>query len=157
MNVSDSERVATQLELRGYEMTSSEDSADVILFNTCSVREKAEHKLFTRVGQIHHSPNKDKVVGVMGCVAQLEGETLFQRGKGIDFILGTKAIGRVADAIETSYEENEKFIDLKDREFGYKWSTSATQRRSPYVAFVPIIEGCKQILYILHRPFFSWT
>lgn len=153
MNVSDSERVATQLELRGYEMTTSEDSADVILFNTCSVREKAEHKLFTKVGQIHHSPNKDKIVGVMGCVAQLEGETLFQRGKGINFVLGTKAVGRVADAIETVYEDNEKLIDLNDREFDYKWSTSATQRHSPYVAFVPIIEGCNKFCTYCIVPF----
>ncbi|MCB1023403.1 MAG: tRNA (N6-isopentenyl adenosine(37)-C2)-methylthiotransferase MiaB, partial [Acidobacteria bacterium] len=80
MNVSDSERAATQLESKGYEITESEDAADVIIFNTCSVREKAEHKLFTRIGQVYHSENKNKVVGVMGCVAQLEGETIFKKG-----------------------------------------------------------------------------
>ena len=153
MNVSDSERVATQLESNGYEMTTSEDSADVILFNTCSVREKAEHKLFTRIGQIQHSENKDKVVGIMGCVAQLEGETLFKKGEGIDFVLGTKAVARVSNAIETVYKNNKPYVDLNEREFDYDWSTSPTQRHSPYVAFVPIIEGCNKFCTYCIVPF----
>ena len=96
MNVSDSERVATLLEARGFEVTPLEAAADVVLFNTCSVREKAEHKLYTRVGEVRNSAGREKqIVGVMGCVAQLEGETLFQRANGIDFVLGTKAVGRV--------------------------------------------------------------
>ena len=153
MNVSDSERVATLLESDGYEMTASEDAADVILFNTCSVREKAEHKLFTRVGQIYHSDNKDKVVGVMGCVAQLEGETLFDKGQGIDFVLGTKAVGRISSAIEKSREKKDRYVDLGDRDFDYDWSTSPTQRHSPYVAFVPIIEGCNKFCTYCIVPF----
>lgn len=153
MNVSDSERVATQLVSRGYQMTASEDTADIILFNTCSVREKAEHKLFTRVGQINHSPNKDKVVGILGCVAQLEGETLFNKAQGIDFVLGTKAVGRVSDAIEAVYKKGEPFVDLNEREFDYDWSTSPTQRHSPYVAFVPIIEGCNKFCTYCIVPF----
>src|ERR1700755_2016432 len=100
MNVSDSERVATLLEKQGYEITYVEDSADVVLFYTCSVREKAEHKLYTRVGEIRQREDKP-LVGVMGCVAQLEGETLFQR-EGIDFVIGTQAIGRVHQAIENA-------------------------------------------------------
>ncbi len=78
MNVSDSERVATRLVSEGFEITSDEAAADVVLLNTCSVREKAEHKLYTRVGQIRNSARENRqLVGVMGCVAQLEGETLF--------------------------------------------------------------------------------
>ncbi len=153
MNVSDSERVASQLESSGYQMTDSEDSADVILFNTCSVREKAEHKLFTRIGQVYHSENKDKVVGVMGCVAQLEGETLFKKGRGIDFVLGTKAVGRVTDAIESSRLKKGDYVDLGERELDYDWSTSPTTRHSPYVAFVPIIEGCNKFCTYCIVPF----
>ena len=154
MNVSDSERVATQLEADGYEMTASEDSADVILFNTCSVREKAEHKLFTRIGQVHHSENKDKLVGVMGCVAQLEGETLFKKGEGVDFVLGTKAVARISGAIEESSKPNiNEYIDLGEREIDYDWSTSPTQRHSPYIAFVPIIEGCNKFCTYCIVPF----
>jgi tRNA-2-methylthio-N6-dimethylallyladenosine synthase len=153
MNVSDSERVATQLESDGYEMTASEDAADVILFNTCSVREKAEHKLFTRVGQVYHSENKEKIVGVMGCVAQLEGETLFKKGEGIDFVLGTQAVARVSTAIEESRSQKSSYVDLGDREIDYDWSTSPTQRHSPYVAFVPIIEGCNKFCTYCIVPF----
>ena len=100
MNVSDSERVTSQLRSEGYSITQDESSADVVLFNTCSVREKAEHKLYTRVGQIKNSDNPDRIVGVMGCVAQLEGETLFENDRGIDFVIGTKAVSRVPRAIE---------------------------------------------------------
>lgn len=153
MNVSDSERIASQLEADGYEMTDSEDSADVILFNTCSVREKAEHKLFTRVGQVHHSPNKDKIVGIMGCVAQLEGDTLFKKTDGVNFVLGTQAVGRVSDAIKNVSKKKDTFVDLDGREVDYDWSTSSSQRHSPYIAFVPIIEGCNKFCTYCIVPF----
>ncbi|MEZ5346111.1 MAG: tRNA (N6-isopentenyl adenosine(37)-C2)-methylthiotransferase MiaB [Pyrinomonadaceae bacterium] len=153
MNVSDSERVATQLESNGYEISDSEEMADVIIFNTCSVREKAEHKLFTRIGQVYHSEHKDKIVGVMGCVAQLEGETLFQKGQGVDFVLGTKAVGRISDAIAETAGKKQKYVDLGDRESDYDWSTSEAQRHSPYVAFVPIIEGCNKFCTYCIVPF----
>src|SRR5690348_11946961 len=83
MNVSDSERVATSLQSNGYEITSDENSADIVLINTCSVREKAEHKLYTRVGEVRNAARKKPVVGVMGCVAQLDGETLFEKIRGV--------------------------------------------------------------------------
>src|SRR3954463_15314282 len=100
MNVSDSERIKTSLARDGYEMTTDEAAADVVIFNTCSVRERAEHKLYTRVGHIRHSARKKPVVGVMGCVAQLEGETIFKKIQGVDFVLGTRAVGRVATAVD---------------------------------------------------------
>jgi tRNA-2-methylthio-N6-dimethylallyladenosine synthase len=159
MNVSDSERVATLLEKQGYEMTLSEDSADVVLFNTCSVREKAEHKLYTRVGEVRQKsqnltakPAKKPLVGVMGCVAQLEGETLFAR-EGIDFVIGTRAVGRVHEAIEETLLKREPFMDLGEREFDYDWSVSTSQMQSPYVAFVPIIEGCNKFCTYCIVPF----
>jgi tRNA-2-methylthio-N6-dimethylallyladenosine synthase len=99
MNVSDSERVASTLVSRGFVITTEQDDADVILINTCSVREKAEQKLYTEVGRIRHSGGKKPVVGVMGCVAQLEGETIFDKIEGVDLVLGTRAVGRVADAL----------------------------------------------------------
>jgi len=153
MNVSDSERVATLLESDGFEMTSHEATADVVLLNTCSVREKAEHKLYTRVGQIRKSGDKKTVVGVLGCVAQLEGETLFKRAEGIDFVLGTKAVGRVSSAIEKVFEGEKNVSDLGEREEVYDWSVSDAQRHSPYVAFVPIIEGCNKFCTYCIVPF----
>jgi tRNA-2-methylthio-N6-dimethylallyladenosine synthase len=152
MNVSDSERVATHLTADGFEMTADEETADVVLINTCSVREKAEQKLFTRAGQIRLKKEKP-IVGVLGCVAQLEGETLFERSKGIDFILGTKAVGRVSDAIETVLKGNKNYSDLSDREYDYDWSVNENQRHSPYVAFVPIIEGCNKFCTYCIVPF----
>lgn len=151
MNVSDTERVATQLTAKGFEIIADEQSADVVLLNTCSVREKAEHKLFTRAGQISLSEKKPKI-GVLGCVAQLEGETLFERSK-IDFVLGTKAVGRVAEAVETVLGGEKKYIDLREREFDYDWSVSENQRHSKSVAFVPIIEGCNKFCTYCIVPF----
>lgn len=152
MNVSDSERVATHLTAKGFEMTADQQSADVVLLNTCSVREKAEQKLFTRAGQISLSEKKP-LVGVLGCVAQLEGETLFKRSKGIDFVLGTKAVGRVAEAVQTVLEGEKNYIDLSEREYDYDWSVSENQRHSKTVAFVPIIEGCNKFCTYCIVPF----
>ena len=152
MNVSDSERVATHLTASGYELTADQKTADVVLINTCSVREKAEQKLFTRAGQIGLEKEK-KVVGVLGCVAQLEGETLFKRSKAIDFVLGTQAVGRVSEAIETVFKGTKNYSDLRGREFDYDWSVSENQRHSPYVAFVPIIEGCNKFCTYCIVPF----
>lgn len=154
MNVSDSERIATTLEADGYQITSDEDSAEVILFNTCSVREKAEHKLYTRIGQVRKTKqNKSAQIGVLGCVAQLEGETLFQKSEGIDFVLGTKAVGRISNAIENTSGRQQTYIDLGEREANYEWSVSEKQRHSPFVAFVPIIEGCNKFCTYCIVPF----
>src|SRR5947208_12963376 len=112
MNVSDSERVATNLARDGYEMTNDEGSADVVIFNTCSVRERAEHKLYTRVGQIRHAERKKPVVGVIGCVAQLEGETLFEKIAGVDFVLGTRAVGRISNAVEETLGGRKAYLDV---------------------------------------------
>ncbi len=153
MNVSDSERVVTLLENEGFEITKDEGSADVVIFNTCSVREKAEHKLYTRVGQIRNDPDANKLVGVMGCVAQLEGETLFEKDRGIDFVVGTKAVGRVHKAIRNAESGTRNVIDLKGREDDYDWDVSHTARHSPYVAFLPIIEGCNKFCTYCIVPF----
>ncbi|MGQ0542588.1 MAG: tRNA (N6-isopentenyl adenosine(37)-C2)-methylthiotransferase MiaB [Blastocatellia bacterium] len=144
MNVSDSERVATTLVSKGYEITTDQESADIVLLNTCSVREKAEQKLYTRVGEVRSRSPKKPIIGVMGCVAQLEGETLFKKVSGIDFVIGTRAVGRVTQVIENVFEEGPGFSDLGERELDYNWSVSDAQLHSPYVAFIPIIEGCNK-------------
>ena len=153
MNVSDSERVATSLAADGYEITADENSAEVILLNTCSVREKAEHKLYTRIGQIRKSLGENPLIGVLGCVAQLEGETLFEKSSGVDFVIGTKAVGRVSQAIEKSSAGERFYYDLGGRETDYDWSVSQVQRKSNSVAFVPIIEGCNKFCTYCIVPF----
>src|SRR6478672_11650593 len=153
MNVSDSERVATNLARDGYEMTHDEASADVVIFNTCSVRERAEHKLYTRVGHIRHADRKKPVVGIMGCVAQLEGETLFKKIQGVDFVLGTRAVGRISTAVDATLGGVSNYLDVGEREDDYDWTVADTHRHSPYVAFVPIIEGCNKFCTYCIVPF----
>ena len=163
MNVSDSERVATRLASDGFQIINDEKSADIVLINTCSVREKAEHKLYTRVGQIRKpqkcetvsdtNPSKKQIVGVLGCVAQLEGETLFDSKNEIDFVLGTSAVGRVSEAITKVLEGQKNYVDLGGREDDYNWSVAESQRHSPFVAFVPIIEGCNKFCTYCIVPF----
>ena len=153
MNVSDSERVATNLARDGYEMTHDEAAADVVIFNTCSVRERAEHKLYTRVGHIRHADRPKPVVGVMGCVAQLEGETIFEKIQGVDFVLGTRAVGRISRAVEAGLTGKRHYLDVGEREDNYDWTVADTHRHSPYVAFVPIIEGCNKFCTYCIVPF----
>ncbi|MEP6946255.1 MAG: tRNA (N6-isopentenyl adenosine(37)-C2)-methylthiotransferase MiaB [Acidobacteriota bacterium] len=153
MNVSDSERISSVLSRQGYEMTDDESSADVVIFNTCSVREKAEQKLYTRVGHIRHADRPKPIVGVMGCVAQLEGETLLKKIEGVDFVLGTQAVGRVADAIAKTMRFDDPVVDLGDREAEYDWTVADTHRHSPYIAFLPIIEGCNKFCTYCIVPF----
>lgn len=153
MNVSDSERAASTLEAKGYEITSSQENADIVLLNTCSVRERAEHKLYTRVGEVRNRDGKKPVIGVMGCVAQLEGETLFKKIAGIDFVLGTRAVGRIAEAVDNVASAGPGYADLGEREVDYNWSVADSQRHSPYVAFIPIIEGCNKFCTYCIVPF----
>lgn len=153
MNVSDSERVSTVLSRDGFEMTTDEAAADVVIFNTCSVRERAEHKLYTRVGEVRHSREKKPVVGVMGCVAQLEGETLFRKISGVDFVLGTRAVGRISNAVTETLSGQAGYLDVGERESDYDWTVADTHRHSPYVAFLPIIEGCNKFCSYCIVPF----
>lgn len=153
MNVSDSERVASVLAGKGYELTKSERNADIVVINTCSVREKAEQKLYSQIGRIKKGRSEKPIIGVMGCVAQLEGETLFEKINGLDFVLGTRAVGRIDAAIEKVLSGEEGHTDLGEREVDYDWSVSDPQRHSQYVAFVPIIEGCNKFCTYCIVPF----
>ncbi len=153
MNVSDSERVATSLIGKGFEMTDSHENADIVLINTCSVRDKAEQKLYHKIGRIRKRRKVMPMIGVLGCVAQLEGETLYKKIDGLDFILGTRAVGRVTDAIENVLNDGPGFTDLGEREADYDWNVTDKQRHSPYIAFVPIIEGCNKFCTYCIVPF----
>src|SRR5256714_5596537 len=148
MNVADTERAATGLRNAGYEMTSSPATADVVLFNTCSVRERAERKVLRRIGEVRKlsSPTTHKrpLIGVMGCVAQLEGQAIFDKTPAVDLIIGTQATDRIPSLIERVQGGEASVIDLDERQEGEVWDVSPAERRSPYVAFVPIIEGCNK-------------
>ncbi|HET7617392.1 MAG TPA: hypothetical protein VFK20_02700, partial [Vicinamibacterales bacterium] len=105
MNIHDSERMAGLLEQAGYERTADERDADVVVINTCSVREKAEEKLYTRLGELRvlgEETGARPVVAVAGCVAQQEGESLLTRTNGqmIDVLIGTQSLKRLPMLIE---------------------------------------------------------
>ena len=148
MNVADTERAATGLRKAGYELTASAEAADVVLLNTCSVRERAARKVFRRVGEIRNGAKRagrqKPLIGVMGCVAQLEGEAIFKNSPAVDLIIGTRATDRIPSLIERVRGGEASVIDLDERQEGEVWDVSPAERRSPYVAFVPIIEGCNK-------------
>lgn len=145
MNVADTELAATNLRTAGYELTDSADSADVVLFNTCSVRARAEQKVYTRIGEIRSlRRGAQPLVGVMGCVAQLEGEAIFEQAPSVKLVLGTRATERLPLLIERAQREGKRTLDLGERSEAMSWDVSPVERHSPYVAFVPVIEGCNK-------------
>ncbi|HZE73555.1 MAG TPA: tRNA (N6-isopentenyl adenosine(37)-C2)-methylthiotransferase MiaB [Pyrinomonadaceae bacterium] len=146
MNVADSERAATGLRRAGYELTESAEKADVVLLNTCSVRERAERKVYTRIGEVRGAAasNRKPLIGVMGCVAQLEGASIFEAAPAVDMVIGTQATDRIPAMIRRLTQGERSLIDLEERAQGEVWDVSPVERHSPYVAFVPIIEGCNK-------------
>ncbi len=145
MNTTDTERAATGLRKAGYEIVPQAAGADVILFNTCSVRERAEQKVYNRIGELRKiTGNQMPVIGVMGCVAQLEGPAIFDNSNAVNFVAGTQATDRIPALIERARAGEADVIDVGERAAGEVWDVSPAERHSPYVAFVPIIEGCNK-------------
>src|SRR6185436_10461404 len=145
MNVADSERADVRLRAAGYEFASSPLNADVVIFNTCSVRERAAHKVFTRIGEVRRQRlGSEPVVGVMGCVAQLEGAALFDNSPSVSLIAGTRATDRLPELIDRALKGEQRVIDLNERADNEKWDVPASARTSKHVAFVPIVEGCNK-------------
>lgn len=144
MNVADTERALDRLRAAGYDITASEGDADVVLFNTCSIRERASQKAFNRIGQLRRArPASSQVIGVMGCVAQLEGTAIFDHTPMVDLVVGTRATDRLPELLER-VQRGEKAFDLGERGGEDTWSVASAVRHSPYIAFVPIIEGCNK-------------
>ena len=154
MNVADSERADVRLRAAGFDFTNSPETADVIIFNTCSVRERAAHKVFTRIGEVRRQRlGNEPVVGVMGCVAQLEGATIFDASPSVSLVAGTQATDRLPQLISRALNGERRVIDLDERASGEVWDVPATARASKYVAFVPIIEGCNKFCTYCIVPF----
>ncbi|HJR07223.1 MAG TPA: tRNA (N6-isopentenyl adenosine(37)-C2)-methylthiotransferase MiaB [Pyrinomonadaceae bacterium] len=146
MNIADTERASARLRAAGYEISDKAETADVILFNTCSVRARAEQKVFNRIGEIRKERQGafEPVIGIMGCVAQLEGESLLDDNSGVRIVAGTRATHRLPNLIERALDGEERLIDLGERSDGEEWDVPVAGRQSPYVAYVPIIEGCNK-------------
>ncbi len=154
MNVADSERADVRLRAAGFDLCQSPETADVVIFNTCSVRERAAHKVFTRIGEVRRQRlGREPVVGVMGCVAQLEGKSLFDNSPSVNLIVGTRATDRLPELVNRALDGERRVIDLDERADGENWDVPATARTSKYVAFVPIIEGCNKFCTYCIVPF----
>src|SRR5215472_18554561 len=151
MNEHDSERMAGLLEQAGYERTDDDRDADVIVINTCSVREKAEEKLYTRLGEIRvmgEETGSRPVVAVAGCVAQQEGDSLLTRTNGgvIDVLVGTQALKKLPLLIAEVTPRSSLLaprVDLNPYE-DVSFPLGLAQRRDPHKAYVTIIEGCNE-------------
>jgi len=149
MNVHDSERMAGLLEQAGYEPTSDDTDADVIVINTCSVRERAEEKLFTRLGEIRQQGlerGTRPVVAVAGCVAQQEGRQILSRSSAVDVIIGTQNIKRLPMLIEEAAATgagNRTLVDIDPLD-DVSFPLGVARRADPSKAYVTIIEGCNE-------------
>jgi tRNA-2-methylthio-N6-dimethylallyladenosine synthase len=139
MNELDSERLSGNLKLRGYKRVEDETQADLILLNTCSVRDKAEQKVYSRLGRLRElKREKDLKIGVCGCVAQQEGEQILERAPWVDFVMGPGNVGHLDAVLE---QGSRVAIDFpEDR----KYDTVAVDRGSPTKAWITIIEGCNK-------------
>jgi tRNA-2-methylthio-N6-dimethylallyladenosine synthase len=147
MNVHDSERMAGLLEQAGFEATDDALAADVVVINTCSVRERAEEKLYTRLGELRQmtlETGRDPVVAVAGCVAQQEGEQILKRSPGVtDVILGTQAIRQLPMLVERAATQRQPLLDVNPYE-DVTFPLGMTHRSDPVKAYVTIIEGCNE-------------
>jgi tRNA-2-methylthio-N6-dimethylallyladenosine synthase len=147
MNVHDSERMAGLLEQAGFEAVENAADADVVVINTCSVREHAEDKLYTRLGELRQmaaEQGHNPVVAIAGCVAQQEGEALLKRSPGVaDVIIGTQAIRRLPLLVEQATARRRPIIDLDPYE-DVTFPLGVTRRNDPVKAYVTIIEGCNE-------------
>src|SRR5262245_28772159 len=115
MNAHDSERMAGLLEAEGYVAASSDDSADLVVVNTCSVREKAQDKLYTRLGELQVMSAERgwaPVVAVTGCVAQQEGAKLLKGGAPIDVIVGTQSMKRLPELVQQARDSGRPRVDI---------------------------------------------
>ena len=146
MNFHDSERMAGLLDQAGYEATSEHTDADVIVINTCSVREHAEEKLYTRLGELrvmHQETGHRPVVAVAGCVAQQEGAALLRKSNShvIDVIVGTQRLKMLPVLIDRAAASPFSEIDINPWD-DVTFPLGITRRSDPVKAYVTIIEGC---------------
>jgi tRNA-2-methylthio-N6-dimethylallyladenosine synthase len=141
MNVHDSEKVAGVLLGRGYRMVEDPAAADVIFYNTCSIREKAAQKVFSRLGQFRGPAGREKIIGVLGCVAQQEGEEIFERAPWVSLVCGSASYRKLPDLLAELEAGNRRVMGL-DTDTEETFETEITRRDNPFRAYLTIIEGC---------------
>jgi len=149
MNERDSEAVAFKLKARGYEIVSDEAIADVVLLNTCSVRDQAEQKAIGKAGHLAHRKKKNQkfIFGVMGCMAQNRGEELFDILPDLDLVVGTQKFHRIPEYLDkitgSTEPKTTNIIDLEDEEFSQEEIRDHLYTsQNKVTAFVSIMQGC---------------
>jgi tRNA-2-methylthio-N6-dimethylallyladenosine synthase len=156
MNVLDSELVAESLRAAGYQLVDSARAADVVLFNTCSVRSHAEDKIYSALGRLKHckKPPRPKIVGVIGCMAQKDRELIFKRAPHVDLVVGPGQLGQIVELLErveggdtrqmeVSLGRAEDTLHNVQRSFRpYDPARGEQAPRSPYQAMLRIMFGC---------------
>ena len=144
MNVYDSDKIADVLHAAaGYEPTGDVEQADLILFNTCSVREKAEEKVFSDLGRVRHLKSRGALIGVGGCVASQEGAAIVKRAPYVDFVFGPQTLHRLPAMLEKQRREQRPQIDISFPEIE-KFDHLPPARVVGPTAFVSIMEGCSK-------------
>ncbi len=151
MNYHDSEQMAGLLDAAGFDRTSDDGDADVVVINTCSVREHAEDKLYTRLGELRvqaQDTGHDPMVVVTGCVAQQEGESLLRRSSMVDVVIGTRRLRMLPVLVEQAARTHVAQIDLGAHD-NVAFPFGVSRRDDPVRAWVTIIEGCNEYLQLL--------
>jgi len=141
MNVHDSEKVAGVLLGRGYRQVETPEAAHLVFYNTCSIREKAAQKVFSRLGQFKAGQDAGKLIGVLGCVAQQEGEQIFERAPWVSLVCGSASYRKLPELLAELEGGNRRVTGL-ETDTDETFETEMTRRDHPFRAYLTIIEGC---------------
>src|SRR5437763_9153147 len=152
MNDHDSEKVAGLLLSRGYQQVETPEAASLILYNTCSIREKAAQKVFSRLGEYREKQSEGKVIGVLGCVAQQEGEEIFKRAPWVSLVCGSASYRKLPEMLAQLEAGNQRVTGL-DTDTDETFETEMTRRDNPWRAYLTIIEGCDKACSYCVVPF----
>jgi tRNA-2-methylthio-N6-dimethylallyladenosine synthase len=142
MNAHDSEKVIGTLEQQGYRQVETEEEAALILYNTCSIRDKAEQKVFHRLNDYKRLHKEGKRFGVLGCVAQQEGDKIFERAPFVSLVSGSASYRKLPEMLTRLEAGESRITGLDDRQTDETFETEFTARQNPYRGYITIIEGC---------------
>ena len=141
MNAHDSEKVIGTLVQQGYRQVETVDEAGLILYNTCSIRDKAEQKVFNRLNDYKKLRKQGKKFGVLGCVAQQEGGRIFEKSPHVDLVCGSASYRKLPEML-VQIEAGKRSTGLDDRQTDHCFETEYTARTNPHRGYITIIEGC---------------
>jgi tRNA-2-methylthio-N6-dimethylallyladenosine synthase len=153
MNVHDSEKVIGTLVSEGYRQVETVEEADLVLYNTCSIRDKAEQKVFHRLADYKKYQKEGKVFGVLGCVAQQEGEKIFERAPHVSMVCGSASYRNLPQMLVQIEAGNRHVTGLDDRQTDECFETEFTSRTNPHRGYITIIEGCDKFCAYCVVPF----